>query len=149
MLFHVKVLLFFLLTNPSPTSNQGEPLFNGHLLWSWGCPLNRGFIVFVLYIASSLFFCFQSSLNNFLCFALWACQLSGSILLWMSLITKTFLCSISCTLYKLKFTPNIIAWNLKWCNNGRYCQVKFTLRYEVILQIMSFLSCIKIVIILI
>ena len=49
---------FFWLTinKPSPTSNQGEPLFKGHLLWSWECPLNRGLIVFVLSIASSLFF---------------------------------------------------------------------------------------------
>ena len=33
---------WFILTNPSPTSNQGEPLFKGHLLWSRGCPFKRG-----------------------------------------------------------------------------------------------------------
>ena len=69
---------------------------------------------------------------------------------------EDFLSSISCTLYKLKFTPNSIAWNLKWWDNGRYCQVKFTLRYKVILQVLLSqsdnefcVSCIKIVIFLI
>ena len=42
---------------------SGGTSIQGHLLWSWGCPLNRSFIVFVLSVASSIFFWFQSSLH--------------------------------------------------------------------------------------
>ena len=34
--------MFFLLTNPSPTSIQGTPLCRGHFPWSRVCPLKRG-----------------------------------------------------------------------------------------------------------
>ena len=36
----------WLLTNPSPTSIHGRPLFRGHFPWSGGCPLNRGSAVY-------------------------------------------------------------------------------------------------------
>ena len=79
-------------------------------------------------------FLFQSSLNNFLWFALWACWFSWSVLSWKPLITKTFLCST--VQVKYNTTPNSIAWKLKWCDSGRYCQVKLTLCYKVILQVL-------------
>ena len=34
-------------------------------------------------------------------------------------------------------------YEMKWCDNDRYCQVKFTLRYKVILQVQCIIKSVR------